>query len=245
MKKQKKEQDMNEHIAEKFIDLVAKLYDLSDKAIEAMRVNGAEIDGALGGYYWEDIKDAVNTYFVRKNDKTRPTLAKILALLETNDRVKKRVPEPDENKYHLPRTQLWSIRDTFDAVIRTMVQCKILEPENPIDAPVAPGYSLVDATGTPMINPKQFLRWQVADAKAVRPDVFAPYKSTSFWEDLAIAVQARLITLRVRDWHETFYQLPATIKAVIRDRRPGATGVVNEMITAWPGYATAGVMEVR
>ncbi len=236
---------MTDTIAMKYIDEIADRYKITDKDREKLESNQNQINVALGDYYWDDIKDAINTYFVRKNDKTRPTLAQIVALLETNDRVKKRVPEPEENKYHLPRTQLWSIRDTFDAVIRAMVQCKILEPENPIDAPVAPGYSLVDATGTPMINPKQFLRWQVADAKAVRPDVFAQYKSTSFWEDLAIAVQARLITLRVRDWHETFYQLPAAIKAVIRDRRPGATGVVNEMIAAWPGYATAGVMEVR
>lgn len=236
---------MTDTIAMKYIDEIADRYKITDKDREKLESNQNQINVALGDYYWDDVKDAINTYFVRKNDKTRPTLAQIVALLETNDRVKKRVPEPDENKYHLPRTQLWSIRDTFDAVIRTMVQCKILEPENPIDAPVAPGYSLVDATGTPMINPKQFLRWQVADAKAVRPDVFAQYKSTSFWEDLAIAVQQRLVTLRVRDWHETFYQVPAAIKAVIRDRHPGATGVVNEMIAAWPGYATAGVMGVR
>lgn len=236
---------MNITIADKFIDLIAKLYDLSDKAVEAMRGNAAEIESVLGEYYWDDVKDAINVYFVRKNDKTRPTLAKILALLETNDKVKKRIPEEKPDAYRLPRTQLWAIRDTFDAVIRAMVQCKILEPENQMDAPTAPGYSLIDAAGMPIINPKQVLRWQIADAKNLRPDVFAQYKSTSFWEDLAIAAQQRLIRLRVRDWHETFCQLPAAIKAVIRDRKPGATGVVNEMIAAWPEYATVGVMEVR
>ena len=51
---------MNEHIAEKFIDLIAKLYDLSDKAIDTMRGNAAEIDSVLGAYYWADVKDAVN-----------------------------------------------------------------------------------------------------------------------------------------------------------------------------------------
>ena len=72
---------MNEHIAEKFIDLIAKLYDLSDKAIDTMRGNAAEIDSVLGAYYWADVKDAVNLYFARKNDKTRPTLARFLTTL--------------------------------------------------------------------------------------------------------------------------------------------------------------------
>lgn len=239
---------MNEHIAEKFIDLIAKLYDLSDKAIDTMRGNAAEIDSVLGAYYWADVKDAVNLYFARKNDKTRPTLAKVLALLETNEKVKKRVPDAKPDTYHLPRTQLWTIRDAFDHVIKAMVMCEILKPENPMDTPLRPGYSLLDSDNLPMINPKRRLRAMVTAAKNRRPDLFAQYKSLSFWEELAICVQNHLVKLRIRDWHAFHQGLPEGIKDVIRNRGSNALGEtsaqVKRMIAAWPGAATVGVLEV-
>lgn len=241
---------MDTKIAEKFIDLIAKLYDMSDKAVDTMRNNGTEIERVLGDYYWDDVRAAVNLYFARKNDKTRPTLAKILALLETDRNVKKRVPDPElePDEYYLPRTQLWTIQDAFDRVINAMVMCEILAPEKPTDKPLAPRYSLLDTNNLPMLNPKRRLRAMVTAAKNRRPDLFAAYPSLSFWESLAVAVQHGLVHLRLRDWHEFQLGLPAEIKAVIANRNSDTLGQtsdkINRMIAAWPGAATVGVMGV-
>lgn len=241
---------MDTKIAEKFIDLIAKLYDMSDKAVDTMRNNATEIERVLGDYYWDDVRAAVNLYFARKNDKTRPTLAKILALLETDRNVKKRVPDPElePDEYHLPRTKLGSIQDAFDRVIKAMIRCEILKPENPMDAPMAPGYSLLDTNNLPMLNPKRRLREMTTAAKNRRPDLFAPYPSLSFWEELAVAVQHGLIHLRVRDWHASHQGVPGNIRVVIANRDTNVMGQtadrVNAMIAAWPGAATVGVLEV-
>lgn len=239
---------MNENIAEKFIDMIAKLYDMPDRAIDTMRANATEIESVLGDYYWQDVKDAVNLYFVRKNDKTRPTLAKIVAMMEADDNVKKRVPDQAPDAYHLPRTQLWTIKDAFDRVIRAMVMCEILQPENPRDKPLWPGYSLLGAGDMPMINPKRCLRAMVTAAKNRRPDLFAQYKSLSFWEELAVAMQNGLVRLRMRDWGAFHAGVPENIKNVIRNRGPNTRGEtadqVNRMIAAWAGSTTVGVLEV-
>ncbi len=239
---------MTENLAQQYIDEIAERYQIGDKDRAKLETNRDQISKELGQYAWTDVRNAVAEYYRTKSDKHRPTLAQIVALLETNPSVHKLGVEPQQEAYHLPRTQLWTIRDAFDRVIKAMVMCEILKPENPMDTPLRPGYSLLESDNLPMINPKRRLRAMVMAAKNRRPDLFAQYKSLSFWEELAICVQNHLIQLRIRDWHAFHQGLPEEIKAVIRNRGSNALGEtsaqVNRMIAAWPGAATVGVLEV-
>ncbi len=239
---------MTENIATQYIDEIAERYKIADKDRTKLESNQDQISKELGQYAWTDVRNAVAEYYRTKSDKHRPTLAQIVALLEANPDVHKigMLSEPDE--YHLPRTRLWTIGDAFDRVIKAMVMCEILQPENPMDKPLRPGFSLLEDNNLPMVNPKRHLRAMVAAAKNRRLDVFAPYKSLSFWEELAVAVQNGLIRLRIRDWYAFHQGLPENIKAVIRNRGSNVMGEtadqVNRMIATWPGAATVGILEV-
>lgn len=239
---------MTENIATQYIDEIAERYQIADKDRAKLESNQDQITKELGQYAWGDIRSAIAEYFRTKSDKHRPTLAQIVALLESNPNIHKIGAEPALDTYHLPRTQLWTIKDAFDRVIKAMVMCEILAPENPMDKPLRPGYSLLEADNLPMINPKRRLRAMVTAAKNRRPDIFAQYKSLSFWEELAVALQNGLVRLRMRDWYAFHAGLPEDIKSVIRNRGSNTLGEtserVNRMIAAWPGAATVGVLEV-
>ena len=239
---------MIQEIAEKYIAELSRLYPISDKGADKLRDASDQIDAALGCYYWADVRVAIEKYFRTQSDKQRPRIAQIVQILENTRGVSKIEPDPEPDEYHLPRTQLWSIADTFKRVIRAMVMCEVLKPENPMDAPVAPGYSLLDTNNLPMLNPKRRLREMVTAAHNRRPEVFAQHPTRTFWEALAVAVQNDLVQLRMRDWHEFQLGLPAEIKAVIANRNSDTLGQtsdkINRMIAAWPGAATVGVLEV-
>lgn len=239
---------MIQEIAEKYIAELSRLYPISDKGADKLRDASDQIDAALGCYYWTDVRGAIEKYFRTQSDKQRPRIAQIVQILENTRGISKIQPDPEPDEYHLPRTKLWSIQDAFDRVIKAMVMCEILKPENPMDTPLRPGYSLLESDNLPMINPKRRLRAMVTAAKNRRPDLFAQYKSLSFWEELAICVQNHLVKLRIRDWHAFHQGLPEGIKDVIRNRGSNALGEtsaqVNRMIAAWPGAATVGVLEV-
>ncbi len=239
---------MKQEIAEKYIAELSRLYPISDKGADKLRDAADQINAALGCYYWTDIRAAIEKYFRTQSDKQRPRIAQVVQILENSRGVSKIVADPEPDAYHLPRTQLWTIKDAFDRVIKAMVMCEILKPENPMDTPLRPGYSLLEADNLPMINPKRRLRTMVTAAKNRRPDLFAQYKSLSFWEELAVALQNGLIRLRIRDWHAFHQGLPENIKTVIRNRGSNTLGEtsdkVNRMIAAWPGAATVGVLEV-
>jgi len=239
---------MIQEIAEKYIAELSRLYPMSDKGMDKLRDAADQINTALGCYYWTDIRSAIEKYFRTQSDKTRPCIAQIVQILENTRGVSKIAVDSEPGAYHLPCTKLWTIKDAFDRVIKAMVMCEILPPENPLDAPLRPGYSLLGADNLPMINPKRRLRAMVVAAKNRRPDIFAPYKNLSFWEELAICVQNRLIILRVRDWHAFYQELPEDIKAVIYNRGSNALGAaserINRMIAAWPGIATVGMLEI-
>mgnify|MGYP001074162290 CR=1 FL=1 len=239
---------MIQEIAEKYIAELSRLYPISDKGADKLRDASDQIDAALGCYYWTDVRGAIEKYFRTQSDKQRPRIAQIVQILENTRGISKIQPDPEPDEYHLPRTKLWSIQDAFDRVIKAMIRCEILKPENPMDAPLAPGYSLLDTNNLPMLNPKRRLREMTTAAKNRRPDLFAPYPSLSFWEELAVAVQHGLIHLRVRDWHASHQGVPGNIRVVIANRDTNVMGQtadrVNAMIAAWPGAATVGVLEV-
>ncbi|MBO5704919.1 MAG: hypothetical protein J6R99_02785 [Alphaproteobacteria bacterium] len=193
---------MNHNIADQFINLLVELYDLDTENATQLR-NGADlIEKSLGQYYWEDVRNAVNYYFVRKNDKTRPTLGKILAILETNPDVKKRAEIEDDDTevkplYPRPRTNIRIIQDSFNRLIDVLMDCNVIPDK---DGHFNGHASLVCDDGFVMLNPVQNLRWQVEDAINAHPNAFAPFPDMTLWEQLALAVQNHFITLHRRTW---------------------------------------------
>ncbi len=188
--------------AENFIDLVAKLYDLPEKQIRQMENNAPEIDNEFKDYYWDDIKAKVNLYYARKNDKTRPTIAKILALLEVDGNIKKIEHDSGSDAtvsiWHRPTTKLWSIASTFNKLVDVLMDGGVIPNERGEYVNVR---SLVDpATNLVILNPRFWLKWKLDDAMLERPDLFVSFPSAKFLERLSIAIQNNLITFRVRDW---------------------------------------------
>lgn len=200
---------MENKIAEKFIDLVAKLYDLSDKAVESMRLNTNEIDTAFKDYYWSDIKDAINFYYVRKNDKTRPTIAKILAILETNPNVKKIIPDAPatDNPFARPTTKIWSIRGDFDKMIDIFIECGVIPDET---GKFQGQKSVIDPiTDLPMLNPMWWFGYKLTAIEEANPDLFARMPHANKLERLAIALGNKMIPFKVRDWKKMAAELRA------------------------------------
>ena len=187
--------------AEKFIDLVTKLYNLPEKTISTMTANVPEIDAELSKYYWDDVKNKTQLYFSRKNDKTRPTIAQILALLETDPNVKQRETEPEYNdtpSYKLPTTHLFSIATTFNKLVQVLVDAGIIPDEH---GNYHNSRSLVDPrTDEVILNPWNWLKWELAIAENEHPNVFASIPAKTTLEKLALAIQNNLITFKVRDW---------------------------------------------
>jgi len=185
--------------AEKFVDLIADLYPVGDKQATQMQHNTEEIEAELGKYNWEDIRNKVQYFYSRKNDKSRPRIGQILAMLESDPNVQ--VKEPDvvlEPKYKIPTTKIWSIRTTFDKLVQVLIDGGVL--------PNADGEyhnirSLVNPdTDDVILNPLQWLKWKLTDAMQERPDLFVKFPNATVLEGLAIAVQGGLVKFKVRDW---------------------------------------------
>ncbi len=187
--------------AEKFIDLVGKLYNLPEKQIYQMQNNIPEIDAELGQYYWEDVRNKTQLFYARKNDKSRPRVCQILALLETDANVAKKEPDPEPVKtqgYTLPTTKLWSITDTFNKLVKILVDAGAIPNQ---DGKFTNIRSLVDPnTNTVILDPVRWLKWELAVAKNERPDIFASIPTKTVLEEIALAIQNNLITFRLRDW---------------------------------------------
>ena len=187
--------------AEKFIDLVAKLYNLSEKAVGTMSGNIPEIDAELSKYNWNDIKSKTQLYFSRKNDKTRPTIAQILALLETDPNVQPCVIEPqydDDAEWKKPTTRIWSITHTFNKLVDILLAAGVIPDA---DGKFTTNRSLVDPrTDQIILNPMQWLQWELECAKNERPDIFAKFPNAKPLEQIALAIQNNLIMFKVRDW---------------------------------------------
>ena len=188
--------------AEKFIDLVGKLYNLNEKQILQMQNNIPEIDAEFSKYTWDDIKNKTNLFYARKNDKSRPRVCQILALLESDPKITPYEPEPEyepEPVYKpIPTTKIWSIQGTFDKLVDILTAGGVLPDRC---GNYTNTRSIVNPdTDLPVLNPMQWLGWRLADAKNNRPDIFAPFPNANTLEQLALAIQNNLITFKVRDW---------------------------------------------
>ena len=186
--------------AEKFIDLVGKLYNLPEKQISQMQNNVPEIDAELGKYYWEDIERKTQLFYARKNDKSRPRVCQILALLETDNNIQRVEPdvEPAEPMFRKPTTKLWSITNTFNKLINVLIDGGVIPNEQGEYRNIR---SLVNPqTDEVILDPMQWLKWQLSDAMNAHPDIFTTTPVKTFYEHLALAIQNNLITFKVRDW---------------------------------------------
>lgn len=191
--------------AERFIDLVGKLYNLPTKAMEQMSANIPEIDAELGKYLWEDVEHKTQFYYVRKNDKTRPSVAHIIALLETDQNVipvDDNVPEYEQPRsFPRPQTNLFTIKSTFEKLVDVLIDGGAITD---VDGSRHNERSLVDpVTDMVVLDP---IRWlvQKADAAALsHPEYFYKYQFATPLERVALALQYQLITFKVRDWSKT------------------------------------------
>jgi hypothetical protein len=211
---------MLESLAEKYIAEVCELYAISDKNAEKMRDGVEQIESALGCYYWEDVKHALQLFYTRHSDKSRPRLAQLLAVLESDRNVKKREPDvPDiPNQFKKPETNLWSIKDDFDRMIQIFVDAGIVPIE---DGEYKNSRSIIDpATDQVVLNPMQWFRFKLIAAKEERPDLFVRYPCASFFEQLAIAFGNRLISFKVRDWKKLTSELRMRCGGVIPRENP-------------------------
>lgn len=187
--------------ADKFVELIAELYPMGDKQATQMQRNSGEIENELSKYYWDDIKAKVQYFYARKNDKSRPRIGQILALLETDPKITPRIepdPEPVETHWNRPRTKLWSITDTFNKLVDVLMDGGVIPDENGEYRNVS---SLVDpATDQVILNPKQWLQFKLIQAQQDRPECFVKYQFAKPLEQMAVAIQNNLITFKVRNW---------------------------------------------
>lgn len=64
------------------LNYIIELYSISEKAADTMLQNAGEYEEAFKDYYEADIKEAVKKYWRYKNDKTRPKVAHIIAMMD-------------------------------------------------------------------------------------------------------------------------------------------------------------------
>lgn len=189
--------------AERFIDLVGKLYNLPEKAIEQMSANISEINSELGKYSWEDVEHKIQFYYVRKNDKSRPSVAHIIALLETDPNVIPLDTEPSSEPekhhyYHRPNTNLFTIKSTFEKLVDILIAGGVITDS---DGTRHNEKSLVDPdTDMVILEPIHWLVQKTDAAMLSHPEYFLPYKFATPLERVAVALQNQLITFKVRDW---------------------------------------------
>lgn len=192
--------------AVRFIDLLCKLYNLTDKQRQQMENNIPEIDEEFKGYEWDDIREKVNLYYARKNDKTRPAIAQILAMLESDSAVVRSVvaPVPAVLSYSRPTTKLFTISSTFDRLIDILIDGGVL-PDS--DGSFHNDKSLVDPdTNEVILQPIAWLVAKTNVAMMERPECFVSYQFASPLERVAVALQNRLITFGLRNWSKLVQQ---------------------------------------
>lgn len=186
--------------AENFIDLVGKLYNLPEKQILQMQNNVPEIDAEFDKYYWDDIKNKVNLFYARKNDKSRPRVCQILAMLEADPNIntKEEEPEPVVSQWHRPHTKLFTIADTFNKLVDVLMAGGVMPNEM---GEYVNKRSLVDPeTDDVILDPQQWLKNKLAQAKMQKPECFIRFQYATPLEQIAVAIQNNLIVFKVRDW---------------------------------------------
>lgn len=189
---------MTENIAELYISEIADLYLSSEKDLDKLRAGVDKINQLLGDYYWDDVRHALHFYYARKNDKTRPMLAQIVALLETNKDVQKRIPDVGPVKqWHRPTTNIRAIQPTFDKLVQILIDCGYIQNDN---GKFKNTHALIGDDGMPMVGAMHTLNSRVATVVRCHPDLFYLWPHANKLEQLAIAVMNKKIVLRVREW---------------------------------------------
>ncbi|MFV0627024.1 MAG: hypothetical protein ACK5N8_06730 [Alphaproteobacteria bacterium] len=97
----------------KIIDHIIDLYGISGNDAEKMNNNISEYEKAFEGYSCKDVIKAVSEYWRWKSDKTRPSLSKILAMLESDKDVEKDdfKPKSSTDKKSIDPSSAWMDRD--------------------------------------------------------------------------------------------------------------------------------------
>lgn len=219
-------------IVDLMINLLDGLYDLNDKTKTQLRCNADEIERAFEGYQWEDIKRAINFYYVRKNDKTRPTIAKILAILDTDPQTQKFTPV-DYQEVKRPTTKIFEIKVTFDRLVNALSGCGLLNHE-----PITPTLSIIRNDGTVVLDAKNQLQYEVEQAKRKNVELFQRYGALTWLEALAICIDNDLMHIKFRHNKKFFDSLPDEARRYIRNRQE--LNLVN-FLRDWKGRTTAGV----
>lgn len=191
-------------LTQAYIKLISELYNTQINPLTPEQEQ--ELEQKLGIYEWDDVRASIQRYFV-KNSKTAPNLTQIIAFIETNPKVRLKEVELEETPIYkpLPTTKLWSITQTYDKIVQILVEAGVL-PNT--DGTYHNTKGLIDPkTDLPIINPNDWIKWQVVDTMKVRPDLFVKYGNITFLEAFAIAVQNGLVKIKIRDWKKAAGQL--------------------------------------
>lgn len=186
----------------KYIEMIADMYDIDQDDKDVLDEDYEKINKALEKFNWPDIKRAVNYYCVYKSDKVRPTIAKIVAILNTW-LVEKKIHyaetfDDTPNPFARPTTKIWSIKDAFDKMIDIFIDGGVIPDDK---GNVKNIRSIIDPiTDLPVLNPIMWFGWKLEAVKQTRPDLFVRFPNATNLEQLAIALQNKLIPFKVRDW---------------------------------------------
>lgn len=192
------------NIAQQYTNLITQLYNTQITPLTPEQKQ--ELEQKLGIYEWADVKQSIQKYFV-KNSKTAPNLTQILAIIETNPKIKQIEPEYEEKPIYkpLPTTKIWSITQTFDKLVQILVDAGVI-PNT--DGTYTNTKGLIDPkTDLPIITPTQWIMRQVQDAMKERPDLFAKFQNITCIEAFAIALQNNIVKIKIRDWAKAAKQL--------------------------------------
>lgn len=189
-------------MVEKYIDKIVDLYSLKEHDIAKLKAGREQISEALEPFCWKDVEGAIDRFYVRVSDKQRPKISQICAILNDwhrQGKIEKTDPETDTTPETIRlRTKIFTICTTFDRMMQIFEESGVvLYADSP-----RPISSIMDTRGELILCPRVWLRDQLKSAIRARPDLYAPYPYLTFWEQLAIAFQNKLIRIKVRNWGE-------------------------------------------
>lgn len=191
-------------LTDQYIALIESLYDLEQRDLFEIRSSTQQIESALADYYWEDIKAKIQYYFTRKNNKIPPNVSQILAFLETDEKIKRKSEETvgyDYPKEEMPTTKLWSIKNTFDMFVKCLIDCGVIKDAQ---GNFHNNYGMYDSKNELILNPKQWLQWELQAAKQIKPEVFINFQYATFAEQVALAIQNGLIKFEVKKFDKPY-----------------------------------------
>ena len=196
---------MQHDIAKEYISKLTDLYALSENVIAKMQQNADKITSAFKGYSWDHIEWAVDFYYVRKNDKTYPRMAQILAILNTNKEIKRVEDDPLEHKeLVMPTTRIWDLQKVFAEVCRAAHRHGLayFEYFDKVEKIKMGNKSYIKQINRPDGTTENVICFRNYDwddavntARQAFPSEFNKYKFMSCWEKYAMAY--KLGTLKI------------------------------------------------